>query len=240
MSKQMPLSIQVHSDRCRRQQGCNCESLHRVSSTKYLGVTIDDKMSWKPHIKNLTTKLRAATAIIVRLSRAVSTRITVMAYKALFEAHMGYGIMVYTSAFQTSIEPTEKIQNALIRKIAKVGRTSPTETWYEKLGILPFKTLVAQCILSECIVKSPEITAALINDHTALHEHDTRQAERVRPPATRLVRTDLLYTFRYLRIHKEFTETLENIRSESFTKNKKKKLIKKFINEESRNLINLL
>ena len=239
MSKQMSRSIPVHSNLCRRQLDCDCESLHRVSSTKYLGVTINDKMSWKPHIMNLTMKLRAATAIIVRLSRAVSTKTTVMVYKVLFEAHMRYGILVYASTFQTSIELIEKIQNALIRKIANVGRTSLTEI-NEKLGILPFKALFAQCILNKCIVKSPNATAALIDDHKALHEHDTRQAERVRPPVTRLVRRDLLYTFRYLKIHNEFTETLKFICSESLARNKKKRLMKKFIYEKSKKLKNLL
>ena len=35
----------------------NCTQVERVQSCKYLGVAIDKKWSWKPHISDLSKKL---------------------------------------------------------------------------------------------------------------------------------------------------------------------------------------
>lgn len=47
-SKRMPdLDIRLNS---------NCSEIERVTSTKYLGVVLDEKLSWKPHIQHIVKK----------------------------------------------------------------------------------------------------------------------------------------------------------------------------------------
>ena len=43
--------------------GINGISIHRVYNTPFLGVTIDDKLNWKEHIKMIQSKLSKTTAI---------------------------------------------------------------------------------------------------------------------------------------------------------------------------------
>ena len=49
-------------------------SLERVHSMKYLGVILDDKMSWGPQIDYVRKKLASATSILSKLKYYVDTK----------------------------------------------------------------------------------------------------------------------------------------------------------------------
>ena len=57
-----------------------------VSSTKFLGVTIDNRLSWTPHINDLHKKLKSATEQQVCLNACViiSLKNTINHYTMLF------------------------------------------------------------------------------------------------------------------------------------------------------------
>ena len=43
--------------------------IKQVSETKFLGITIDNKLSWDTHINKLSKKLSCATGILNRISK---------------------------------------------------------------------------------------------------------------------------------------------------------------------------
>ena len=45
----------------------NDVKLEKVQSTKFLGVVIDERMSWEPHLENLATKLNSCIVTIKRI-----------------------------------------------------------------------------------------------------------------------------------------------------------------------------
>ena len=44
-------------------------TIHEVEQTKYLGVILDNKLSWKQHIEYLITKLSQAAGVIYKLRK---------------------------------------------------------------------------------------------------------------------------------------------------------------------------
>ena len=72
----------------------------KVSSTKFLGVVIDDKLSWDPHIKYLMKKLRSMTGAICRIRHSIPADLYLKLYNALFESHLTYGISVWGVALK--------------------------------------------------------------------------------------------------------------------------------------------
>jgi len=78
----------------------NDRKIVKVSSTKFLGVVIDEKLSWIPHIQYLTKKIRSITGAICRIRRSIPSDLYLKLYSALFESHLSYGISVWGVALK--------------------------------------------------------------------------------------------------------------------------------------------
>ena len=59
-----------------------------------LGVTIDNRLSWIPHINYLHEKLKSATGMLERMRDNIPEEHYKPLYNALFESHMTYSINV--------------------------------------------------------------------------------------------------------------------------------------------------
>ena len=119
--------IRIHTENCRNVSDCQCQGIQNVTATKYLGTTIDEKLTWKAHLGTMLNKLRAATVTIVKLHKSVTKRTTVTAYRALFESQLRYCALAYMSTFSTSLDRVANIQNALIKRVGKGMKGRPVE-----------------------------------------------------------------------------------------------------------------
>ena len=78
----------------------NGHKIIKVSNTKFLGVVIDEKLSWGPHIEYLRKKLRSTTGALNRIKHSVPGEHYQKIYSALLESHLAYGISVWGSALK--------------------------------------------------------------------------------------------------------------------------------------------
>ena len=62
--------------------------LRRVKTAKFLGVLMDDELSWKPHIKALNCKLKSACGRIYRIKNCLPPQLYKQIYNTLFESHI--------------------------------------------------------------------------------------------------------------------------------------------------------
>ena len=84
--------------------------IKHVSGIKFLGVVIDEKLSWDAHVKSLTKKLASCTGSINRIAASIPKRLYMNLYYALFESYITYGITVWGSY------PTENLMNFSMHK----------------------------------------------------------------------------------------------------------------------------
>ena len=67
--------------------------LKRVTEVKFLGVVIDDRLSWEPQIKQLKGKLLSSIAVVIkRIRRFIPKDEYLKIYNALFKSHISYCI----------------------------------------------------------------------------------------------------------------------------------------------------
>ena len=78
----------------------NGVKISKVSSTKFLGVVIDEKLNWGPHIEYLRKKLRSITGALCRIRKSVPADLYLKIYNALFESHLSYGISVWGTSIK--------------------------------------------------------------------------------------------------------------------------------------------
>ena len=83
----------------------NGTEIKEVSETKFLGVTIDDKLSWEPHISALTKKLKCCTGQLNRIINHIPKELYKNLYHTLYESHSGYGITVWGGISSVKLRP---------------------------------------------------------------------------------------------------------------------------------------
>ena len=68
-------------------------SLERKTYVKYLGVLIDENLSWKHHINYISTKISKGIGIIARLRHLVPRTTLLNIYCSLIEPYISYGLV---------------------------------------------------------------------------------------------------------------------------------------------------
>ena len=88
-----------------------------VSTFTYLGVIIDEKLSWDAHTKYLISKLSQACGAIYKLRKLVSRKTLISIYNSLVGSHLSYGMIVWGSAKECILKKLQVSQNKIIRAI---------------------------------------------------------------------------------------------------------------------------
>ena len=69
---------------------------------KYLGVKIDDYLTWKPHIDGISTKLNKANAMLSKIRHFVDQKTLKAIYHAIFESHLYSSSLVWAQNFNST------------------------------------------------------------------------------------------------------------------------------------------
>ena len=86
-----------------------------VKEMKFLGVIIDDKLSWVPHISKLTKTLRSKVGMLKNIINCIPKSLYKDIYHTLFESHLTYGISVWGGVSQNILKPIFTTQKKCIR-----------------------------------------------------------------------------------------------------------------------------
>ena len=89
--------------------------IYQVRDTKFLGVTIDDRLCWEPHIRKLSKKLASCTGTLNRIKDNIPTPLHKDLYHTLFESHLTYGITVWGGVSKNKLMPLFRAQKQCIR-----------------------------------------------------------------------------------------------------------------------------
>ena len=95
----------------------NGQKIKQVSQIKFLGVTIDENLTWLPHIENLRKKLSMCHGTLKRIKTSIPKRLYKTMYHALFESHLTYGISVWGAQSQSVMNKLFTIQKKCIRML---------------------------------------------------------------------------------------------------------------------------
>ena len=72
-------------------------NIDRCFSTKYLGVVLDENLSWKSHIKYLQNKLSQSVGILAKMRKYRDNTNLITLYYSFFFSHILYGILGWGS-----------------------------------------------------------------------------------------------------------------------------------------------
>ena len=93
------------------------QEICRTSHIKFLGVIIDENLTWNNHINELCNKLKRLFHIFYNIRHLLSKDNIKTIYYALIYSRIKYGISVYGQACNTKMKRIKKLQNQLLKLI---------------------------------------------------------------------------------------------------------------------------
>ncbi|GBN93803.1 RNA-directed DNA polymerase from mobile element jockey [Araneus ventricosus] len=102
-----------------------------VDEVKFLGITFDKKLTFRPHVIKLRKKLDKALNILKVLSNTswgASRTSLLRVYRAAILSKMDYGCVIYGSARQSVLKILDPIHHSALRLCSGAFRTSPVES----------------------------------------------------------------------------------------------------------------
>ena len=91
--------------------------LECVSSIKFLGVTVDDKLSWKNHIENICNKISRNIGVINKLKTCLPLKSLLMLYSSLILPYLNYALMAWGNAHRSILDKLLLLQKKVVRII---------------------------------------------------------------------------------------------------------------------------
>ena len=95
-------------------------TIKRVHMAKYLGIIIDDKMSWKDHTDYISIKIKQNIDMMKRVRRDVPTEYLISFYRTLVEPYIRYCNTTWGRCNTSLLDNLQTLQNRAARVIANV------------------------------------------------------------------------------------------------------------------------
>ena len=162
-------------------------SISHVCETKFLGVTIDDKLTWKCHVENISRKISKSLAIIYKLKPFVNNKTLLDLYYSLIYTYLTYCNIVWGTAYTTHLNPLIVLQNRVIRAIGPdSSRYSSTSLLYMDLKIVRFVHLNEYLTGVFMFVWKNALLPSIFDDYfvynSSVHSYDTRMCNALHVP----------------------------------------------------------
>ena len=109
-----------------------------VKETVFLGVILDEHLSWKPHILSVSRKISKSIGIIHKSSFCLPKTSLHCLYYSLVYPYLIYCVSVWGSTYQSNLSRVFILQKKIIRIICKATFDSHTDVLFKEHGILKF------------------------------------------------------------------------------------------------------
>ena len=95
----------------------NNQKINQSDCVKYLGVYLDDRLSWCRHIDYIVTKMSSATGALYKLRPYIPQSALLAVYYSLVYSHLVYGIICWGNTTKMSLSKLQVKQNRIIKLI---------------------------------------------------------------------------------------------------------------------------
>ena len=120
----------------------NDQCIEQVNQTKFLGVIIDDKLTWNLHIDHICNKVSKGIGILLRARQVLYGQTLITLYNALIKPHFMYCITVWGNTYKKYLNKLQLVQKKIIRIITYSEFSAHTAPLLDKLNILNIHQLI--------------------------------------------------------------------------------------------------
>ena len=117
----------------------NGNVIKRSPYVDFLGVRLDQKMSFKQHISIVISKVSKLQGVFYKISHYLPFNVLLKLYYALFFSNITYCIAIWGSASKSLLEPLNILQKKIVKIMAGLSIFSSSRTLFYRFSIVKFK-----------------------------------------------------------------------------------------------------
>ena len=158
----------------------NGNRISEVNETKFLGVIIDNKLNWSPHIMHISKKIAKGIGIILKARKVVDNEKLFSLYSTFIYPYLNYCIHVWGKTYDKHLHHLIVLQNKAIRIINGIPPRTNVDNLYVIHNILSVKRLYSYNVGLFMYKYSNQLLPDVFNDLFSkladVHEYNTRNA----------------------------------------------------------------
>ena len=164
----------------------NNTKIERVEHFKFLGVTLDETLSWKYHTNQIATKISRTIGVFNQLKKFLLSFTLHTLYNSLILSHLNYGILEWGS----KTERLFKLQKKCIRVITNSKYNAHTGPLFKREKFLKIDDLYKLNVLKfffkyEQLNLPVYFQSSFITVRSDIHNYRTRNCAKLSLPKTK-------------------------------------------------------
>ena len=161
------------------------KAISHVSCTKFLGVILDDKLSWNSHVNNLCNIISRNIGILRNLNYLPQSALELL-YHSLISSHLSYCSMIWGFSSKKNLKRIHLLQKRAVRIISHSHYLCPSAGLFSRMNSLPVQDIVSLqtgYFMHNCFNGLlPTSLQDYFNLNANIHTYNTRNNHDFHPP----------------------------------------------------------
>lgn len=155
--------------------------MNKSNEVKYLGLYLDNKLTWKRHVEHINEKINTMIPSIYKVKDIFNFNTKLKIYHAYFLPILTYLIPIWGTGYHQIIHKVQILQNKILKILFNQNYLTHTSTLYEKLGLKQIGTIlkVEQSKLIYKILNGKQKTNSILTFTNSVHNHNTRKCNNI-------------------------------------------------------------
>ena len=163
--------------------------IEEVPETKFLGVIIDNKLTWKSHIQNTVKKISKGVGIIIKARHYLNKNALITLYHSFIFQYMTYCNHIWGCSAASNLNRIVVLQKKIIRVICRMKPRDSCESKYSELCMMIFLDInvymISKFMFRVCKSEVPSIFGTYFQANSEVHSHFTRQCNYFHLPVVK-------------------------------------------------------
>ena len=156
--------------------------INRSESAKYLGVILDEHLTWNQQITEVCNKLKRYFKLFYCIRNLINKDQVKIIYYAFIYSRIKYGISIFGFTCNIRLERMQVLQNKLLKVLLSKSYRYPTNLLHNELGILKVKDIAKLDALTFIHNYFNNKLPLIFNNYFTLvseiHNRNTRRSDR--------------------------------------------------------------
>ena len=110
------------------------QAIDEVKKTKFLGIIIDNKLTWKWHIDHIAGKISRGIGMIIKARQYLNKSGLMSLYYSFIYPYLTYCNHIWGATYKTRLKRLVMLQNKAVRILSHAGNRTSSDPLYKKTG----------------------------------------------------------------------------------------------------------